>query len=149
MKRLIMLLGILFLLKPIFASASMEIIHVGFGGDASTVILNYKNTGEQPLTNYSVFVDGKFLKLIETRSYPGKTISDTLYLSPGQHLIEVRTMEGAYGKIDVSVSSVKKEVYVTPQVVDNSDKNFVLLFLFVFMLVTSVVLWAVTTRQKL
>jgi len=105
------------LLKPVFvlafffsffslvlAQPQLEMIFIGYGSTYSEVRIAFKNTGNTTLSDITLYIDGNASKTIKGVSVPGTTFEDIIYLSPGKHLIEARTPEGAYAKLEVTAA---------------------------------------------
>jgi len=109
---------ILFLLVIPLALAQntdIGIKHVGYGKTPRYVKIIIGNTGDVPLTSIKVIIDGEEYQTKQVRLSPKKTISDTLYLSPGDHLIEVRTPEGAYNSLSITIPETEEKPTTIPK----------------------------------
>ena len=67
------------------------------------VELTIVNIGTEPITDVEFYVDGKRVKTSEGLSPPGDAFITELHLSPGKHLIEAKTPEGAYDSVNVTI----------------------------------------------
>lgn len=86
-----------------FAEPSIKISNVGHGRTPGDVYLTIANTGDTVFNAIEVFVDGAKYKDITLKMGSGGAIRSYVRLQPGKHLIEVRTPDGAYDSINLSI----------------------------------------------
>lgn len=111
MKKALLLIFILLLTPPVFSQeAKISLRHVGFGRTPQEIYIQIVNTGDVTLSNISVFIDGKRHKTMRVKLLSNKSLGDYLYLTPGNHLLEVRSQEGAYDALNLTVASTPKRV---------------------------------------
>jgi uncharacterized membrane protein len=114
----------------------MEVNFTGYGRTAQEIYLSFKNTGDIPLTNVSISVDGKFYKEVEVSFGPGRTFVESLFLEEGEHLIEARTPEGAYASVKVKAKAgaptTETKIKVQP---------FSLIWILVAIVAIALILW--------
>jgi len=102
----------LLLINSSFAQeARITIRKKGYGENPQEVQFTIHNTGDITLTNFDISVDGKEVKSLKGRIDQRKGFGISLYLEPGEHLIEVKTLEGAYDSETVMVSPVEHKEY--------------------------------------
>ena len=122
MKRMI-LLSFLLLFTLVYAQeAKIKVELVGFGETQKEAYIAVHNTGETPVTNIEIFVDGKKYTTIQCFLEPGKGLEKLVFLRPGKHKIEARSQEGAYDSLTIGVSKVPQRT-LTTQVME--EKSFV------------------------
>ena len=141
---------IVLLVIPIVLSQEAEVVlnHYGFGKTPNEVKFTIHCSGNVSISNITVYVDGEEYKKLPFTLKPKKGISITLTLEPGEHLIEVKTPEGAYDSEVVAVSSVpNKEVKPKEVISFIKSNNFKVAAGFVA--ISVIVVWLLIKRPKL
>ena len=110
------------LFSPVLAQPKLEMKFIGYGSTYQEVHLSFNNAGNVTLSDITIYIDGKVNKTIEGVSTPGVTFEDILYLSPGKHLIEARTPEGAYASLQVTAMKGKVQIPTKNQPVSKPKK---------------------------
>ena len=141
---------ILLLLIPVYAQENLiKISHMGYGNTPQEIKLTVHNIGGNTLHGLMFYLDGELIRERDTVLEPKAGIATSLNLEPGEHLIEVKTPEGAYDSLEIGVSNVTQGEYKPPRE-DLSSKitnNF--RSTIVFGILTLVVLWLLTRKPKL
>jgi hypothetical protein len=84
--------------------AMLEMKFAGYGKNFQEIYISFKNIGQITLSDITIYVDGNVYKTITGTSAPGSTFEDVLFLEEGKHLVEARTPEGAYARLEVTAS---------------------------------------------
>jgi len=145
-----MLITILLLLPLCLAQDAQVLLqHYGFGENPNEAKFTIHSSGDIPISDISIYIDGELYERKESLTLPPKKgISITLILQPGEHLVEVRTAEGAYDSEIVVVSSVQNKEFQPKEVLSFAKSNtFKAVALFV--LISAVILWVLAKRPKL
>lgn len=140
----------LFLISTAFAQeAKIDIEHIGYGKRVREVHFSIHNTGSVPITDVTVYVDGNLSQTIRGRSSPGRGFEITLYLDSGEHFIEVKTPEGAYDSLNMTISSTKEKPVITPpEEVSFLEKNRTLIIIGILLLVIMTI-WLLVRKPKI
>ena len=102
----------IFLVSSLYAQETkISIENFGFGKTPQDARFSIYNTGEVILTNFTIYVDGKEYETLEGLKSPGKGFITSLYLEPGKHVVEVKTPEGAYDSLNITISSAKERTF--------------------------------------
>ncbi|MBD3155457.1 MAG: hypothetical protein GF368_02265 [Candidatus Aenigmarchaeota archaeon] len=152
MRKTVSITIMFFLLLPLTYSqeAEIELKHYGFGETPKEVNFRIRSLGEMAITNVDIYVDGKEYKELNLRLEPGRGIYTTLILEPGEHLVEVRTPEGAHDSEAVSVSSIENVVHIPPEEqVYSFTKTSGFKILLGLLLVSLVIVWILVEKPKL
>ena len=145
---IILLLTLIF--TPILAQeARIKIEQSGYGKTIKEAHFTVYNTGDIPITDVTFYVDNKEYKTIRGFSSPGDGFHAILILEPGDRTIEVRTPEGAYDTINVSIPSSKEIPYGTEETMSILKEYKVLISILVIIGVFMVVLWMLKKKPKL
>ncbi|MEM5793006.1 MAG: hypothetical protein QXY45_01430 [Candidatus Aenigmatarchaeota archaeon] len=153
MKKTTTIAIIFLLLFPIILGQEfgVKITHYGFGKNPQEIKFAIHSTGEETITGVSIFIDGQKIKefnkmLLE----PRKGVSLTLNLEPGIHQIEVRTPEGAYDSINVTVSGSESINYHSPEENKISfTKTKIFKIAIILLIISVVVIWFLMRKPKL
>ena len=109
-------LFLLFLLNLSLAQeARIKLEHVGYGKTMKEAYFVVSNVGDIPITDVTVYVDGKKVRTLKGGTSPGRSFGFKLFLETGQHVIKVETPEGAEDSITVGVSGVTTIPIAKPQ----------------------------------
>lgn len=150
--KLALIFGVLFiLLYPCHAqTANISLEHIGYGENNRDVYLIVRNTGTVFLSQITFYVDGFEYPSQGGEIGPGKGFRKEFYLNPGEHLIEVKTFEGANDSLIIETSYIREEPSPTPENKPTSflDKNRIWLIL-VIVAVIMVIIWLLTRKPKL
>jgi len=144
------ILIVILLLIPLVLSQGpqVKLNHFGYGKTPQEVKFTIHCLGEIPISNMTVYVDGEEHKNIYAYLTPKTGIELSLHLEPGEHLIEVKTPEGAYDSEVVTVSSVPhKEVQPKEVISFTKSNNFKVIVAFV--VISVIVVWLLMKRPKL
>ena len=114
---------LLILLLPfsLAQEASISIEHMGYGKNNREVYVSVRNTGDVRLTNITFYVDGQEYSGGSSAISPGISIIKLIYLKSGQHLIEVKTLEGASDSLTIGTPYIKEKPSVTEEPTDTDD----------------------------
>lgn len=160
--KIIFVLSLLLFSSISFAEdIQLELEFVGYGSTYEKVIVSFYNAGDKQISDITVYIDGSAYKTIEGISSPHSKFEDIFYLEEGEHVIEVRTPEGAYDKITVSAKTgeVPRPEIKPPGTVEDEEKEetdvttdaivqsmFGLIVVFVIVLL--VVIWLQKGKKK-
>jgi len=141
----------IFLIPSLIAQqARIKIEHIGYGRTAQEPRFNIYNTGEVLITNVTIFVDGKEHEIITGASEPGIGFSTTISLNPGEHLIEVRTPEGAYDSLTMRISSAReKQTIIIEDTVSTLKGNLIWLVVGILIIFVVMIVWLLLRKPKL
>ena len=145
-----MILILIFIFSVNAQEAKIDINHVGYGKTVNEAVFTIHNSGSVTITDINVSVDGKLYEKIDAVLPPNKGLQTSLYLDPGEHLIEVRTPEGAYDSLNLKISSAKERP-VTSENEENpflSGNNVIYTALVVVIIIFAVVIWLLTRKPK-
>lgn len=101
-------------------TAAVELTFAGYGKTRQEVYVAIKNVGDVVITDVTLYVDGKGIRTIKGVSGPGVEFQEFLELKEGEHIIEVRTPEGAYDSIEVTASSQVSQTTTTTSTIPPS-----------------------------
>jgi len=135
-------------LIPVYSQqAKVKIEQSGYGQDEREVHFTVYNTGEIPITDVTFYVDGKLFKIIKGLSNPGDGFNAILIMERGNHFIEIRTPEGAYDALNLTISGAKE----TPKIEEPQPlkENRILIGVIIIIIIAVVVLWLLKERPKL
>jgi len=135
-------------LIPVYSQQTkVKIEQSGYGQDEREVHFTVYNTGEIPITDVTFYVDGKLFKIIKGLSNPGDGFNAILILERGNHLIEIKTPEGAYDSLNLTISGAKE----TPIIEEPKflEKNKLFIGVIVIIIIIVIVLWLLKERPKL
>ena len=140
---------IVLLVIPLVLSQEAEISlnHYGFGKTPTEVKFTIHCSGNVSISNITIYVDEKEVKSLSNLD-PKQGISTTLILEPGEHLVEVKTTEGAYDSEVVSVSSVPNKE-VQPEEVISFAKSNTFKVVEGFIAISVIVVWLLMKRPRL
>jgi len=130
--------------------AKIEINHIGYGKTLNEAVFTIHCTGEVMITNINVSVDGKLYEQIDATLGPNKGLQTSVFLDPGEHTIEVRTPEGAYDSLNLTISSAKK----TPLTTETDEKptisrnTLIYTALGIVIIIFVVVLWLLIKKSE-
>jgi len=143
------LIVILLLIPLVLAQdPQIKLNHFGYGKTPQEVKFTIHCLGEIPISNMTIYVDGEKYKNIYAYLTPKAGIELSVYLEPGEHLIEVNSSEGAYDFEVVTVSSViNKEAQ--PEEVISFTKSNTFKVVAIFVAISVVVVWLLMKRPKL
>ena len=136
------------LFSPVLAQPKLEMKFIGYGNTYQEVHLSFKNVGNVTLSDITIYIDGKVNKTIEGVSAPGTIFEDVLYLSPGKHLIEARTPEGAYASLQVTAMQGNVSVPTKTQVVSKPKKTSNLVYLGIIGVVIVIVVFGLWLEKR-
>lgn len=152
MRRIMIAIAILLLLNVAMAQdSSIDIKHTGYGEDPRQLYFIIKNSGETTLKGITIYIDGEEYEKIKGSFGPGIKIEKSIFLQPGEHLIEVKTEEGAYDSVAVNTPSTPKEK-PTPKMTEKipseiQNRNQIILVMFILLLV--IILWIISKKPRL
>jgi uncharacterized membrane protein len=152
MKKIMMLVFIIFFCSSVFAQeAEIKLEHVGYGETQEEVYFTIHNVGDTPITNVIIYVDGKYFETIQGRLSPGRGLEKILHLKPGEHTIEVRTPEGAYDYLNVSIVRTFKKLPVEAQKrkEETSLERFKLLVGFSILMIVITIVYFLLKKPRL
>jgi hypothetical protein len=123
---------VLFIIFPTVYSETVgiKIEHTGYGKTTKEVYFSVYNTGDTKLTDIEIWVDGVKREVAGGTLSPGNGFEKKLYLEFGDHFVEVKTPEGAYDSLNITIPSIleKRPVVEEPQKkVSFIEKNRILL----------------------
>ena len=149
MKKTFIFILFVLVISSVFAQkASIIIYFAGFGETQKYVYVIIGNTGDVPLTSIKVFIDGKEYETKQVRLSPKKTISDVLYLEPGEHLIEVKTPEGAYDSLNIDIPSALEKPSFPPER-SFLERNKMLLGIAILVVIFVIIAWLIKEKPRL
>jgi len=143
-------LFIVFLSSLYAQEARISIENSGFGKTQQEPRFSIYNTGDVLLTNFTIYVDGREYMKIEGLKSPGKGFITTLKLEPGEHLVEIKTPEGAYDSLEITISSVKEksfQIIEEPSEFEEFDIIWIVAIILVIIIV--IVIWLLKRKPKL
>jgi len=116
MKKIFLLIILLALiLNTVYAqTVEIKLNHIGFGSSSEEVYFTVHNTGQNKVSTVNFYVDGKLTKSIEGVLSPKKGFRTVLFIKPGEHLVEVKTPEGAYDSLNITILATKEKTTIQP-----------------------------------
>jgi hypothetical protein len=87
----------------------IKIEHTGYGKNIKEVYFSVYNTGDTILTDIEMWVDGIKREVAGGTLSPGNGFEKKLYLEFGDHFIEVKTPEGAYDSINITIPFIREK----------------------------------------
>jgi hypothetical protein len=150
-KEIIAIVTFLFLLELVLAQEPLiNIENTGFGKTPNELFFTIHNIGKVKITNPTIYVDGNESETISSALLPNGGYETILYLEPGEHLIEVKTPEGAYDSVKVTVAAIKEKPYISPEEPKPFlDENIILIGLATLIIIIVIIAWLLTRRPKL
>jgi hypothetical protein len=141
----------IFLIPSLIAQeAEIRVEHIGYGQTAQEPRFSIYNTGEVRITNVIISVDGKEYRTITGVSEPRIGFTTTLRLNPGEHLIEVRTPEGAYDSLTITISSAEeKSPITTEETVSTLQENLIWIIIGTLVIIVVMIVWLLMRKPKL
>jgi len=144
---------VLFLMPLVIAQeAEIDLNHFGYGKTPQEAKFTIHCTGEAPASNITLYVDGKEYKTFNVYIGEGKGFETSITLEPGHHLIEARSLEGAYDSVEIEVSSGTGGEYIPPKQPEDlsfARTNTFKALIVVLALILVVVVWLLTRKQAL
>ena len=144
---------VLFLMPLVIAQeAEIDLNHFGFGKTPQEAKFTIHSTGKAPASNITLYVDGKEYKTFNVYIGEGKGFEASITLEPGKHLIEARSLEGAYDSVEVEISSGSGGEYIPPKQPEDlsfARTNTFKALIVVLALILVVVVWLLTRKQAL
>ena len=144
---------VLFLMPLVIAQeAEIDLNHFGYGKTPQEAKFTIHCTGEAPASNITLYVDGKEYKTFNVYIGEGKGFETSITLEPGHHLIEARSLEGAYDSVQVEVSSGTGGEYIPPKQPEDlsfARTNTFKVLVALLALIIVVVVWLLTRKQAL
>lgn len=128
---------------------SINIEHVGYGATNNDVIFVITNTGESSVKDISILIDGKNYETLSGTLGSKRAFQEKLYLDPGEHFIEVKTLEGAYDSINITTVKEKPTPPETEKKESFFEKNKLVISFIVFVIILAVSLWFLVRRPKM
>jgi len=130
--------------------ARIDIEHTGYGQTSREAKFTISNIGEIRITNITLLVDGEEHKTITGGSSPGNGLMTSLFLDPGEHLIEAITPEGAYDSLNLTISSaIEKEPVVQEETEFIPEENLIWIFIGIIIIIAVMVVWLLLRKPKL
>lgn len=142
---------ILLALVAVYAQENLiKISHMGYGSTPQEIKLTVHNIGDNTLHKLMFYLDGELIRERDTVLGPKAGIATSLNLEPGEHLIEVKTSEGAYDSLEITISSITQEDSIPSQdEVLSFTKTNNFRSIIVFGILTLVVIWLLMKKPKL
>ena len=144
---------VLFLMPLVIAQeAEIDLNHFGYGKPPQEAKFTIHSTGKAPASNITLYVDGKEYKTFNVYIGEGKGFETSITLEPGHHLIEARSLEGAYDSVEIEVSSGTGGEYIPPKQPEDlsfARTNTFKALIVVLALILVVVVWLLTRKQAL
>ena len=132
--------------------AKIDIEHIGYGETPRQAYFSIHNVGKVPIKNIIIYVDGSEYQRLIGQSSPGKGFETVINLEPGEHLIEVRTAEGAYDSLNITISPVEERFKVTTTIKEGTKdviQENKLWFILGILLVMILILWILMRKPRL
>jgi len=152
-KKMIVIIATFFTLLTIHSvfsqQAKIDIEHFGYGGTARHVYFTIANIGEVPLSSIDLFIDGEKHETIGGITSPKTAFEEELYLDSGEHLIEVKTPEGAYDSLEIYIPFTIERTTTQPKKKLIPEENMPLIITITLIIILVIVLWFLTKRPKL
>ena len=152
MKKTITILFFLcfFFIATLAQEARIKLEHVGFGETTKEAYFTIYNVGSIPVTDVTIYLDGNKWQTIQGKSSPGRGFEVALYLTPGDHLIEARTPEGAYDSFKIKISGTEESMLLTTKEKAKSflEQNIIWIAL-VIILIIIIIIWLLLRKPKL
>ncbi len=95
-------------------------------------------------------MDGREYKTITGGSSPGNGLITSLYLDPGEHFVEVKTPEGAYDSLNITISSAREKPTIIPEeTVSILERNVIWLIIGIVVIIVVIIIWILLRKPKL
>jgi len=148
-KIIISIILLMFIGNLVFAQKSEILLnYVGYGETTKEVYFTIHNSGDVKITDISVLVDEKEFKTIEAILPPKEGLQTFLYLDPGEHLIEVKTPEGAYDSLNINIPSALEKPYFPPEKTF-LERNRMLLGIAILVVIFVIIAWLIKEKPRL
>lgn len=124
----VMIIPLLFLLSLSYAfsqSSQLRISHVIKSG-SNDIYLIISNVGTKPLSGIKVYIDEKEMRTISSLG-PKIALKLHFRLSEGDHLIEVKSLEGAYDSIRVNIGETTTTIFQEREIELSEKEIFILI----------------------
>jgi len=152
LKKILLFIPILFLIPIILAQPSIELKHIGYGETPQEVHVILWNTGNTSLTKIEIYADNEQKETMDVSLPPNKKIEYVFYLSPGEHLLEAKTIQGAHDSFRITVSDFeptsapnKDEKPINSFLTEKNTEIIIGMFIIFFV----IVIWVLKRRPRL
>jgi len=145
----IIFLSIFFFILVNAQEVKIDIEHIGFGKTVNEAVFTIHNTGSVQIKDINITVDGNFREQIKAVLPPGQGFKTSIFLSPGEHLIELITPEGAYDSLTLRISSAQIRPTI-PQDEEPTIPRHITIYtaLGVVIIIFAVVVWLLIRKPK-
>jgi len=150
MKKIFMMCLLLTFISVYAQEAKIDINHIGYGKTLNEAIFTIHSTGEVTITNIDFLIDGKLHETIKAVLPPNAGIKTSVYLEPGEHLIEVKTPEGAYDSLNLRISTARQRIVSSqPDEEPHISRNAVIyIALSIVIIIFVIVIWLLIKKPK-
>jgi hypothetical protein len=151
MKKLIIvsLVSIIVFTAVYSQEAKIELTKKGYGDNPRQVYLTIHNTGNKAVSEISILVDGQEFRIIKAKLTPTRGFEFSLFLDPGTHLIEAKTLEGGYSSLEVVVSSVDPSENAPIKDKPKSLEDNMIKIALISLLIIVIFIWLLSRKPKL
>ena len=126
MKKMYIILIILLTLTIIHAQQNqIKLSQTGYGSTSQIIRLSVHNTGDNNLNKLMFYLDGELVRTSEAMLTSKAGIRTSFVLEPGEHLIEVKTSEGAYDSLKVTIQPIFPHQEEYAAVTQRGDVSFI------------------------
>lgn len=130
----------------------IDLEHIGYGVSGRHAVFSIRNTGEVPLVNITLLLDGNEYEKIVGILAQQRGIKKTIKLDPGEHVIEVRSGEASDSLI-ITISSAEEKPKTTSEeetiFFPDLDMTWVGVGTFILIIIFVVVIWLLLRKPKL
>jgi len=147
------IIGFFTILSIVIAQQSkIELDFIGYGTTYRENIVSFTNMGEVNIEGLTIYLDGQEFKEIDLVLMPGYGIQHNFLLEQGEHLIEARTPEGAYGSITVTAKAgevplpIDIEEKETESNLPKLIEDNILAILAIFFMIILIFIWSVKRK---
>ena len=151
-KEIITIMFFLFLLESVLAQqAKIDIEHSGYGKTSREVYFTIHNKGTIRITNPIVYIDGEEYENIRSSLAPNGGYEIILYLDPGEYLIEVKTPEGAYDSLTITIPSTieKPTTTIKEEKILFFQENKLYVGTIILIVILVIGIWLLTKKPEL
>jgi len=152
-KKITLTFILFFIVNPVFAQGiGIKLNFIGYGKTVEEVYFTVHNSGEFTVTNVSFYVDNKLYMTIDAVLSSKSGFQTTLHLNPGEHLIEVKTPEGAYDSLKISIPKITERLTTSTVREDTlflPERNNILVIVGAVLIIFVIITWLLIRKPKL
>jgi len=141
---------ILIIFSTIYAQTyQIDLSHVGYGKTGRYAVFVIRNTGETAIRDITILIDGEEHSTMKVVMGSGAGFEKTLYLEPGEHLIEVRSSEGAYDSLSINILETEEKPATNGEELPFIKENKLYIGIVILIVILVIGIWLFTRKPEL